>query len=126
MNPPNRRQCRDCRQPLDRTTQAWRCPACGARRMLVSVRGTPSLDGALCLGRWADFDPPDPAEPAPEQRLQTAVQTCSRCPALDPCTTWIDGLTPGNRPYGVVAGRVIPEPHQRRRHRPPQQEGQSA
>lgn len=103
-----RRQCRDCRQPLDRT-QAWRCPGCGTRRMLESLYArTPRLDGALCLNRWELFDPPAAAEPAAQQRLQTAAQICARCPVLDACHDWYTRLPADQRPPGVCAGTYRP------------------
>lgn len=104
----NRRQCRDCRQPLDRT-QAWRCAACGARRMVESLRGhAPHLDGALCLGRWDIFDPPAPGEPDSdwEYRSSSAARICARCPVLDACHDWYVRLPSSQRPPGVCAARI--------------------
>ncbi|MCZ0732218.1 hypothetical protein [Mycolicibacterium iranicum] len=70
----------------------------------------PDLPGARCKGQPDRFDLPEPytaADPATESRLTAAAEVCTRCPALDRCGRWVDGLAPKLRPAGVVAGRVF-------------------
>ncbi|MCV7418809.1 hypothetical protein [Mycolicibacterium litorale] len=76
----------------------------------------PTLDGARCRGRYEQFDLPEPyvaADPAAEDRLNAAAADCRRCPALQPCARWVDGLRPQQRPAGVVAGRIFVRPQGR-------------
>lgn len=80
------------------------------------------LDGALCVGRWDFFDPPDPmlSEEAAAYRQEAALKLCRSCPALadwNKCSRCADdyiggvaSLKPSKRPPGVIAGYVnIPQ-----------------
>lgn len=80
--------------------------------LLAAITGTPSLPGAQCRGRSHLFDPPHPDEPVAtaEARQVQALSLCVRCPALTRCDTWLNSLTPADRPPGVVAGQVITTP----------------
>ncbi|WP_235633005.1 WhiB family transcriptional regulator [Mycolicibacterium fluoranthenivorans] len=59
----------------------------------------PALPGALCRGVPELFDSEEPDDVA------EAVALCERCPALEACRTWTDGLRYPSLPSGVVAGR---------------------
>ena len=82
-----------------------------ALSVLEALGAVPDLAGALCKGRWADWDLDgrgpleDPAER--ERRLVVAARTCRRCPALVSCRDHLEGLTPCRRPLGAVAGVVV-------------------
>ncbi|HPY26001.1 MAG TPA: hypothetical protein PLK19_16960 [Mycobacterium sp.] len=79
---------------------------------LFAAIGTPALPGARCRGRHHLFDDAAQGEPADtvEARHRQAIRLCQRCPALEPCQTWLDSLPPSRRPAGVVAGRINSRP----------------
>ncbi|OBK27700.1 hypothetical protein A5634_22295 [Mycobacterium asiaticum] len=81
---------------------------------LTMARDTVPLPGAACRGRPEDFDVEDPKDP----RLAAAVESCRSCPALDACAEWLAALTPGQRPTGVVAGRLVRPYHRPNASRP--------
>lgn len=65
------------------------------------------LPGAACAGRPELFDPAGEYEPRQSviRRHEAAVRLCRfTCPALTECTAWAEGLTPRQRPGGVLAG----------------------
>jgi hypothetical protein len=76
--------------------------------LLLSALSTPRLDGALCKGKAALFDPPDTnTRPRAQQAAEArALRLCGRCPALAQCQCWLDSLPKRSRPYGVVAAKV--------------------
>lgn len=67
--------------------------------LTLLLQRVPKLPGALCRNRSELFDSDGDAD------IAAAVSLCERCPALDACRTWADGLTYPSRPSGVVAGR---------------------
>ncbi len=75
---------------------------------LFAALGCPALPGARCRGKPHLFDPGRKGERAEvvAQRHAQATAMCQRCPALDACAAWIEGLRPSQRPHGVVAGQV--------------------
>lgn len=78
----------------------------------------PSLPGAKCRGRDRLFDEaqPNEDEDTVDQRHAEALTLCCQCPALERCTDWLLDLPPGQRPTGVVAGRLnMPKPRGRPR-----------
>lgn len=93
----------DAQEPI-RARQSWREPTASPYEALAGILTTPHLAGALCRGLSAVFDVEDGADP----RAQQALQLCARCPALQPCTAWLETLPPRLRPAGVVAGRLPP------------------
>ncbi|MGH3800184.1 MAG: hypothetical protein ACRDTD_08660 [Pseudonocardiaceae bacterium] len=65
---------------------AWRCtlrtvdPGGVVGLVGAILRGTPSLPGATCRGRYGLFDGDDKvAGETPQQRYQAAVTVCGRC-----------------------------------------------
>jgi hypothetical protein len=84
------------------------------------LSGVPRLNGSLCHGRAPEFDfeVDDEDELARAVRRTRAVLACRRCPALEPCREWLDGLPRRQQPSGVVAGRVV-RPVVSRRPKPP-------
>lgn len=70
----------------------------------------PKLDGAACIGKSELFDPG-----TDEVTESIAVATCLNCPALAPCTAWVESLPPAQRPFGVTAAVVRREPARRQR-----------
>ena len=81
--------------------------------MLGAIGAAPDLPGALCKGStdWdADHDGRRESADARGERLARAAETCRRCPALEACGSWLDGLPRHRRPTGVVAGVVIGTP----------------
>jgi hypothetical protein len=68
----------------------------------------PALPGARCRGQWKVFDAAagDRRYPHVAQACQQALAICRCCPCLIACRRWVDGLPPGVRPSGVVAGMV--------------------
>ena len=70
-----------------------------SQAFLFGILGTiPDLSGAACRGHAPMFD---------EDRDEAAaLALCGRCGALPGCREWFDGLPPGKRPEGVVAGLV--------------------
>lgn len=83
--------------------------------LLLSLAGAPALPGARCRGKPHLFDPPthgESSETAAARHFQ-ALGLCSRCPALNQCRAWIASLPKGQRPKGVVAGKVSTGQHAR-------------
>jgi hypothetical protein len=61
----------------------------------------PPLRGARRKGRsdvWDEHDNPE--------LVEFALNQCRSCAAQTDCERWFLGLRPGQRPTGVVAGRV--------------------
>ena len=76
--------------------------------LVGALAGLPALPGARCRGQAAMFDPARRGEGSEvsEARHKQALGLCQRCPALDPCRLWFDGLSACQRPRGVIAGKV--------------------
>jgi hypothetical protein len=71
--------------------------------LIDALAGIPSLPGALCRGRAADFD----LEPGScPEAIEAAIHICESCPVLTRCREYVDSLPPSRRPPGVVAGRL--------------------
>lgn len=77
-----------------------------------ALRAVPRLPDAACLGHPHLFDRADGRGFDPEVKAarDAAKTICGRCPELDPCRAWIEQLTPGQRPRGVVGGLIL-DPH---------------
>lgn len=78
-----------------------------AADLFGALGAIPALPGALCRGHSELWDEPPQRDPDAEgtaERLSYALRCCGRCPALDPCRKWFDGLPARRRPPGVVAG----------------------
>ena len=77
-------------------------------RALVAAVGCPALPGARCRGKPHLFDEaaPDEALEVVDQRHRQALALCQRCPSLDHCKAWFEGLRPSQRPAGVVGGEI--------------------
>ena len=70
----------------------------------IGVRGPDwRAGGALCIGRWAVWDPPADAEDF-DYTTAAAQRECQRCPMLQACGDWLQTLPPYARPFGVTAG----------------------
>lgn len=67
---------------------------------------SPALPGAACIGLWDLMDEPEATDPDRRDVIDQAARLCGICPALAACAAWYDGLPPGQRPGGVVAGRL--------------------
>lgn len=83
-------------------------PLAGAIALVTLIRRTtPALPGARCVASPALFDP---ASESDEHAFATdaAKRLCATCPALADCRRWLDGMAPGDRPSGVVAGTYWP------------------
>lgn len=78
------------------------------RDLLAELAVAPAFPGALCRGRPHLFDGKSGREstPAAEARYAQALALCERCPSLERCGDWLDGLPRSRRPLGVVAGRI--------------------
>lgn len=79
--------------------------------LVGALGGIPRLPGALCKGQPELWDEPLPLSRDPNpgdtaQRLEFAVSTCHRCPALRACERWVASLRPSRRPVGVTAGKL--------------------
>ena len=77
--------------------------------MLGALLGAPALPGAKCRRRHRLFDEPAAGEPPEQvrQRHEMALRLCGVCPARRACEDWlVNKLSPRDRPYGVIAGRV--------------------
>jgi WhiB family redox-sensing transcriptional regulator len=85
--------------------------------LIASLAGAPALVGARCKSRWELWDETDDPEIVEYTRNQ-----CLSCPALNPCTEYVESLKPSKRPSGVVCGLVWedgrPKSGQRRRSGP--------
>lgn len=66
-----------------------------------ALAAIPELPGAACRGRPALFDPD-----AQGYDEVAALAICGQCAARSRCRSWFDGLTPRQRPEGVVAHAV--------------------
>lgn len=85
--------------------------------LLAALAGGPKLDGANCVGMWTAFDPAEPGETAEETayRHGAAIALCEACNALQECRDWSDSLPPGQRPRGIIAGRLHdPQPKRKK------------
>jgi hypothetical protein len=69
---------------------------------------SPRLSGGLCIGFSEVFDPPVTGgfTDDEKERVAFARSACGRCPVLEACRQWVDGLPLKRRPTGVVAGVV--------------------
>lgn len=67
----------------------------------LSLVLAPHLPGARCVGQHDEFDVFDD-----DDIVEACQFVCKRCPALQACEDYIDGLKPSQRPFGVVAGQV--------------------
>ncbi len=78
-----------------------------ARALFAMISNSPDLSGAVCAdaGTRELFD--DAAGVCSTAVLQEAAWACGRCPALQTCRAWVEGLPPARRPHGVVGGLVI-------------------
>ncbi|POY04856.1 hypothetical protein C3469_04340 [Mycobacterium kansasii] len=74
--------------------------------LLGSLGSIPSLPGALCRDRHELFDLPAGTSADYEVVAAEALALCRQCPALAGCRVWFDGLSPKQRPAGVIAGQV--------------------
>lgn len=71
--------------------------------LIDALAGIPSLPGARCLGRAADFD----LEPGScPEAIEAAIHICQSCPALTRCRDYVLSLPPSKRPRGVVGGEL--------------------
>ncbi|TPG31661.1 DUF6455 family protein [Mycolicibacterium hodleri] len=66
------------------------------------LRGTPRLDGALCVGNVDLFEGEDGRH---GERTAVAVAMCHRCEALPDCRRWLSSLPKAHRPPGVCGGQ---------------------
>jgi hypothetical protein len=75
-----------------------------ASDLLHTLATTPDLPGAACVNHRDLFDA------CTDRRARTsyrhAIHICTGCPVLAQCSAWVTGLPPGERPYGVTAGRI--------------------
>lgn len=76
--------------------------------LFAELSAVPRLEGALCRGHSALFDPADTDDDKDDtkSRLRFAIKTCHWCPALSECRSWLNSLPRRQRPRGVVAGRI--------------------
>jgi hypothetical protein len=88
--------------------------------LLDAIGAAPVLPGARCRGRHHLFDAAAPGEEPNTVAARHAQATglCERCPALDRCADWFDGLRPSKRPLGVVACQINRGPEERERRQP--------
>lgn len=79
-------------------------------RLAADMAHRPPLLAAACAGQWELFDEQNhdkrETATAAQQRHTHAALLCAACPELDPCRRWADGLTPRQRPPGVLAGQI--------------------
>lgn len=75
-----------------------------------ALSGIPELPSAACKGRADVFDL-DRTSPA--DAVAVAKEACRACPALTACREWLTSLPAGQRPAGVVAGKLIAPPRAR-------------
>jgi hypothetical protein len=75
--------------------------------MAAIAAAAPDLRGAACVAHRDVFDAClTRRRNAPADAHAAAIGVCRCCPALARCRAWVDGLPPGERPFGVTAGRV--------------------
>lgn len=79
--------------------------------LVGALGGIPLLTGARCRGHSDLWDEPVPANRDPDPaataaRIEHAISTCHRCPALRACERWVASLRPSRRPVGVTAGKL--------------------
>lgn len=93
---------------------------------LDAITTAPDLRGASCKGSadW-DWDRHGEMSDARDARLAAAVATCQRCPVLEGCRRYRDGLPPNRRPAGAFAG-AIASPGDRSVQRTGQRQSRSA
>lgn len=74
---------------------------------LDAISTAPDLQGASCKGSadW-DWDRHGEMPDARDARLAAAVAACQRCPVLERCRRYRDGLPPNRRPAGAFAGEI--------------------
>jgi Transcription factor WhiB len=96
-------------EPVSRNTSSW--PPRHSRavaELLARILPVGRLDGAVCAGRGADWDPdprPGEDEHAHRTRIRRAVTECRPCPAREPCADIAQQL--GHRATGVWAGELL-------------------
>jgi WhiB family transcriptional regulator, redox-sensing transcriptional regulator len=76
----------------------------------ADLAAIPPLRGARCKRRsdvWDEHDDPE--------LVEFALNQCRSCVAQTDCERWFLGLRPGQRPHGVIAGRVNRPPRPRKR-----------
>lgn len=78
------------------------------------LHGTPRLPDALCRRQPRLFDCDHPDQVERENQQLEAQRLCARCPDLEPCGVWLNSLRPSERPHGVLAGRLITSPRERK------------
>ena len=79
--------------------------------MAELAAGIPALPGAACKGRGELFDPIERTEHGDDARYrhQAALRLCASCPSTTRarCEEWLESLPIGQRPPGIVAGRLV-------------------
>jgi hypothetical protein len=76
--------------------------------LLAELAGAPVLPGRKCRGWPHLFHVATPGEDPDtvHYRHTQALGLCARCPSIDRCRTWLDGLPPRQRPTGIIAGQI--------------------
>ena len=64
----------------------------------------PTLPAAACRGQYEIFDRVVDEGRGPAEKAALAI--CERCPELQRCGDWLDGLPAKQRPFGVTAKQV--------------------
>ena len=71
-------------------------------RAAVLALRIPHLPGARCRDHADLFDYRSSDDP----RTASALALCQQCPSLKLCEDWLRSLPGGQRPTGVIAGRI--------------------
>jgi WhiB family redox-sensing transcriptional regulator len=74
--------------------------------LLGAIAAAPNLDGAACREHPEVFTATMGKAAGRPGVYARAIAVCRGCPALAPCTLWVNGLAPSDRPYGVTAGTI--------------------
>lgn len=79
--------------------------------LLADLAASVHLPDASCRGHAQLYDRTAGKSQATDTReaRTTALALCHACPDEQACRAWIDGLTPDQRPIGVVAGQIVSE-----------------
>jgi hypothetical protein len=77
--------------------------------LLGAAAAVPRLLDAACRGRteMADIE-----IRSSRTEIDAAIEVCMGCRELQGCSSWVDLLPVGQRPAGVVAGRLVVDPAQ--------------